>query len=77
MTSGSEAGIYPSRLEIRSVRHVLYLETHEIDWIEAADNYVILHTISGSHLMRESMSRLEKRLNPQKFLRIHRLLSSI
>ncbi|MCI0417217.1 LytTR family transcriptional regulator [bacterium] len=65
-------GDYPSRLEIRSVRHVIYVETQEIDWIEAADNYVILHTISGSYLMRESMTRLEARLDPQKFLRIHR-----
>jgi two-component system LytT family response regulator len=72
MTSASEARIYPSRLEIRSVRHVLYVETQEIDWIEAADNYVILHTTCGSHLMRESMTRLETRLDPEKFLRIHR-----
>jgi two-component system, LytTR family, response regulator len=72
MAAGGQTEVYPTRLEIRSVRHIPYVETEEINWIEAADNYVILHTISGSHLMRESMSSLEARLDPEKFLRIHR-----
>lgn len=72
MVAGEQTEVYPTRLEIRSVRHIRYVETEEINWIEAADNYVILHTISGSHLMRGSMTSLETRLDPEKFLRIHR-----
>ena len=63
---------YASRLEIRSTGHVNFVNVDEIDWIEAADNYVVLHTSAGSHLMRESMSRLETQLDPNQFVRIHR-----
>jgi two-component system, LytTR family, response regulator len=63
---------YASRLEIRSTGHVNFVDVEEIDWIEAADNYVVLHTSAGSHLMRESMSRLESTLDPNFFVRIHR-----
>ena len=63
---------YTSRLEIRSTGHVSFVNVDEIDWIEAADNYVVLHTSAGSHLMRESMSRLETQLDPNQFVRIHR-----
>lgn len=64
--------VYPSRLEIRSPGNVTFVEVGEIDWIEAADNYVVLHTSSGDYLMRESMSHLETILDPQNFIRVHR-----
>jgi two-component system, LytTR family, response regulator len=63
---------YTTRLEIRSTGHVNFVEVQDIDWIEAADNYVVLHTSAGSHLMRESMSRLETALDPNQFVRVHR-----
>ncbi len=63
---------YPLRLEIRSARNVSFVDVDSIDWIEAADNYVVLHTSTGAHLIRESMTRLEATLDPQKFVRIHR-----
>jgi len=72
VTASERSGIYPARLEIRSVGHILYIRVDEIDWIEAADTYVILHTTFGSHLMRESMNRLETILDPENFLRVHR-----
>ena len=46
--------------------------TDEIDWIEAAGNYVRLHLSAESHLFRETMNALEARLDPQRFVRIHR-----
>ena len=64
--------LYPERLEIRSSGHVGYVEVKEIKWIEAADNYVVLHASSGSNLMRESLSRLETELDPKNFIRVHR-----
>jgi two-component system, LytTR family, response regulator len=43
-----------------------------IDWIEAADNYVQLHCGTTTHLLGETLTGLEQRLDPQRFLRIHR-----
>lgn len=63
---------YLDRLVVRSVGRVFFLKTDEIDWIEAAGNYVRLHVGREAHLLRETMSRLETKLNPDKFLRIHR-----
>jgi two-component system LytT family response regulator len=63
---------YLDRLVVRSVGRVFFLKTNEIDWIEAAGNYVRLHVGREGHLLRETMSHLEAKLNPDKFLRIHR-----
>ena len=49
-----------------------YLETSEIDWIESADQYVQIHVRGATHLLRESMERVEKMLDPAAFLRVHR-----
>ncbi len=60
------------RLVVRSSGRVFFLRTEEIDWIEAASNYVRLHVGQTSHLLRETMNGIESRLDPDKFLRIHR-----
>jgi two-component system LytT family response regulator len=62
------------RLVVRSGGRVSFLRTEEVDWIEAAGNYVELHVGKDSHLLRETMNRLETRLDPRRFLRIHRRL---
>jgi two-component system LytT family response regulator len=62
----------PERLAIKDVGRVVFLPVDEIDWIEAADYYVQLHVGPKSYLHRETMQSLEKRLDPAKFLRIHR-----
>ena len=76
-----EAGDSPSvetpspfarRLAVRTSGRIYFLRTEEIDWIEAADYYVKLHVGTKSHLMRESMNKLEKQLDPEMFLRVHR-----
>jgi two-component system LytT family response regulator len=48
------------------------IDAASIDWIEAADNYVRLHTATGSALIRETMKSVEARLDPEVFVRIHR-----
>jgi two-component system LytT family response regulator len=63
---------YLSRLAIRDVGRVVFLGMDEIDWIEAADYYVQIHAGGKSYLHRESMNSLEDRLDPARFLRIHR-----
>jgi two-component system LytT family response regulator len=51
---------------------VLFLRTDQIDWIEAAGNYVRLHMAEDAHLFRETMNNMEARLHGGRFIRIHR-----
>jgi two-component system LytT family response regulator len=63
---------YLKRLAVKTTGRTIFLLTDEIDWIESAGNYLKLHSGRDSHLIRERMSQLEIRLDPEKFLRIHR-----
>jgi two-component system, LytTR family, response regulator len=63
---------YTSRFMIKSGGRISFVKVDEIDWIEAADYYVKLHTGRKSHLIRETMNVLEKKLDPRAFIRIHR-----
>lgn len=63
---------YLDRIIIKSGDKVLLQKTEEIDWIEAADYYARIHVGERSYLVRESLSRLEERLDPHRFARIHR-----
>lgn len=63
---------YLDRLVVKSVGRVFFLKSDEIDWIEAAGNYVKLHVGRESHMIRETMNGIEAKLDPEKFLRIHR-----
>lgn len=60
------------RLTIKTAGKVYFLKTEEIDWVEAAGNYLRLHTGAAEHLLRETMNNLEARLDPECFWRIHR-----
>jgi two-component system LytT family response regulator len=60
------------RLIVKSGGRVFFLRTGDLDWIEAAGNYVRLHLGEESHLFRETMNRMEARLDPKRFVRIHR-----
>jgi two-component system LytT family response regulator len=60
------------RLAVKSGGRVVLIRLEEIDYIEAASNYVELHVGRESHLLRETMNKIEGRLPPAKFLRISR-----
>jgi two-component system LytT family response regulator len=60
------------RFLVKADGRILFFEAEEIDWIEAASNYVEIHTGSQSYLVRHTMNELEKKLNARHFLRIHR-----
>ncbi len=60
------------RLIVKGAGRVLFLRAAEIDWIEAADYYACLHVGPKTHLLRRSMSDLERELDPKMFCRIHR-----
>ncbi|HEY6660430.1 MAG TPA: LytTR family DNA-binding domain-containing protein [Pyrinomonadaceae bacterium] len=61
---------YLERLVVKSAGRIFFLPVVEIDWIESADNYVSLHSGRESHLIRETLTSLEAKLNPKEFLRI-------
>jgi two-component system LytT family response regulator len=63
---------YVDKLIVRAGGRVLFLRADEIDWIEAAGNYVRLHAGKEEYLYRETMTKLEEQLNPDRFARIHR-----
>lgn len=63
---------YIKRMAVRSAGKTIFVEVEEIDWIEAAENYVQLHTARSTHLLHVAMNTLEKSLDPGLFLRIHR-----
>ena len=60
------------RLVVKSGGRIFFLKMDEIDWIEAAGNYLRLHVGKDTHLIRDTMSSLEARIDPAKFFRIHR-----
>ena len=63
---------YSDRLVVKTSGRVVFLKVDDVDWIDAAGNYVKIHAGGETHQLRETMSRLEDRLDPEKFLRIHR-----
>jgi len=65
---------YVKRLAVRASGKIMFVEAGDIDWIEAAENYVQVHTARSGHLLHVTMNALEKSLDPEVFLRIHRSL---
>lgn len=60
------------RLAIKTDGKVVFLRPEEIEWIEAADNYVIIHLSDRKLMTRETLSALEEQLGTDKFARINR-----
>ena len=60
------------RLMIKSSGRIYFIKADEVDWIGAEGNYVNLHVGRETHLLRETMSHLATKLDPEKFVRIHR-----
>jgi two-component system LytT family response regulator len=61
-----------SRFAIRNGERTTFLNARDVDWIEAAQNYVRLHAGHATHLLHVPMSTIEASLDPERFLRIHR-----
>jgi two-component system, LytTR family, response regulator len=60
------------RLVVRSAGRVLAVSVERIEWLEARDNYVHVHVSGETHVVRETLSGLEARLDPHRFVRVHR-----
>lgn len=63
---------YPTRIAFKSRGRILFLRVAEIRWIGAEENYVRIATGTETHLLRETMSAMEEKLDPRMFLRVHR-----
>lgn len=62
----------PERFVIRQGSRIYFLPAEEVDWLEGEGNYVRLHAGGKSHLIRSLIGSLVERLDPQRFIRIHR-----
>lgn len=62
----------PDRLAVKSLGRIIFVPFADIDWIEAADNYVNIHVGPDSHMLRDTMNALESRLPAERFIRISR-----
>ncbi|MBL8961079.1 MAG: response regulator transcription factor [Gemmatimonadetes bacterium] len=63
---------YVDRLMVKHDGRVFFVKATDVDWFEASGNYVRIHTGKVSHLIRETMQRVEAQLDPSMFVRIHR-----
>jgi len=69
---GREAEQFVSRFAVRTGSRIQIVLTDDIEWIGAAGDYAELHCRGKAQLVRETMRELEQKLDPAKFLRIHR-----
>lgn len=63
---------YLQRLPVKTDRGIAFLHCHDIDWIESEDNYIVVHSGKRTHILRDSLTAIERTLDPSCFLRIHR-----
>jgi len=63
---------YIQRFVVKKSGSIFFLDANEVEWVSSEGNYVQLHSKGKSHLVRETMDRIECRLNPREFIRIRR-----
>jgi two-component system LytT family response regulator len=70
--TATQSGRFEERFTIRNGSKITFVRVDEIDWIEAVGDYAGLHVKDKTPLIRETINALETRLDPAKFVRIHR-----
>jgi len=63
---------YLERVLVNLNGHLIFLKMNDIDWVEAQGNYVRLHSGQQFHILRKPIGQFETRLDPSRYLRIHR-----
>ena len=72
-SAGTASPAKSERLAVKADGRFVFLRFEEIAWVEAADNYVVIHTLAGERLMvRETLTSIEDRLGQQQFTRVSR-----
>lgn len=69
---GSIENPYPDKIAIKDGNETTLIPIDGITWVEAARDYMCIHTDSGLHILRSTMKDLESKLDPQIFQRVHR-----
>ena len=72
LVNDSEFVSYSDRLAIKDGSSTTFVPVHDIDWIDAAGDYMCVHVKNETHIMRTTMRELETSLNPSIFQRVHR-----
>ena len=70
--SSREEPVYLTRFAVKTANQMLFVNVEDVDYIESASNYLVLHTRTENHIVRETLTRLETQLSPRLFLRISR-----
>jgi two-component system LytT family response regulator len=63
---------WPEKLTIKDGSDIQFIRVDQLQWVDAAGDYMCLHAGGKTHIMRITMKQLEAMLNPAQFLRIHR-----
>tara|TARA_R110002167_G_scaffold35981_18_gene114470 strand:- start:3635 stop:4465 length:831 start_codon:yes stop_codon:yes gene_type:complete len=63
---------FPDILAIKDGSEITRVNISEIQWIDAAGDYMCVHTTDQTHIMRKTMKELDQQLDPRKFVRVHR-----
>jgi two-component system LytT family response regulator len=69
---GEELVEQPDRLAIKDGSSITFVPVRDIDWIDAAGDYMCVHVQGETHIMRTTMKELEAKLDPSIFQRVHR-----
>lgn len=72
MEEGEELVEHPDRLAIKDGSSITFVPVRDIDWIDAAGDYMCVHVKGETHIMRTTMKELEAKLDPSIFQRVHR-----
>lgn len=68
----TQSEAYATRFAVRRGDEVRFLKPAEIDWVDAAENYVRVHVGGAAYLLRTPIGAFETRLDPRQFMRVHR-----
>lgn len=63
---------WPEKITIKDGCDIQFIKVNDIQWVDAAGDYMCLHANGSTHIMRITMKQLEAMLNPAQFLRVHR-----
>ncbi|MBV9879708.1 MAG: response regulator transcription factor [Gemmatirosa sp.] len=63
---------HAERFVVRRDGRLYFVRTTDVDWIDAEGNYVRLHAAGTAHLVRDTLGGVEARLDPERFVRVHR-----
>jgi len=63
---------FTRRFPVKENGRIVLVDTGSINWVESYGNYVFLHTDERRHILRETMAAMEKKLDPEQFVRIRR-----